>query len=790
MAEEIIFRTKVDTGNTVSDLEKVDKELEEVNKEVQNIGQTAQKTSSQLQSGMKGTQKQTLSVKQELRQLKDRMSEIGNVGDPEFKRLAKRAGQLKDQMNNANASIKAMSSDFPKLQVGVQAMSGMANATGAFYAVSTLAGSENQELMKSMQKLMALQQLSTALTSTANLLSDESALGIKLRTIQTNALSASTAVYNKVLGNSTKGMKAFRLALIATGIGALIVGIGLLVANWEKLTDAIFGATDATKRQAKAQELSNEAREKASEKIGEEMSKIDTLVNTIKNENVTREARNQAFKELQEAYPEFLENLDAEKVTTEELNEAIENTVRLVELRAEAEALAQIKTEQYKAKTEENIKAQTGQNVTWWDSVKALGSVTKTIENANERTNESIKAKENEISVTNDLIQKNKEQQAELTKDYDKRKADEEAKKEADKAEAERQKKRDEAQKKADERRKKEEEARKKQLELEKTITELSIANIEDETARKLAEIAYRHDQERKQLVEKFGEDTELLVQLTEKQDRELEEFEDGLAEERRKKNQEKLQAQIDLEYQDDKARLEAKLISIQEDFEAEQALKLELAELERDQLLENEELTEGERLKIQAEYEKKREEINKSRVDNEKATNEAIISSRQALLGAVSDVVGQLSGLAQEGSATSKALALTELGINTAIGFANGLRIAQQGAISTGPGAPFAFPIFYATQIGAVLQAVQKAKSILGASPSVSAPSATGSSGGSVGGSAPSFGPGLSGNNTTDPQSLLNDVQETKPLVVLPVDSVTKIQKDSSKVKTISTVG
>jgi hypothetical protein len=38
---------------------------------------------------------------------------------------------------------------------------------------------------------------------------------------------------------STTAMKLFRLALIATGIGALVVGLGLLIANWDKVTEAV-----------------------------------------------------------------------------------------------------------------------------------------------------------------------------------------------------------------------------------------------------------------------------------------------------------------------------------------------------------------------------------------------------------------------------------------------------------------------------------------------------------------------------------------------------------------------
>ena len=74
------------------------------------------------------------------------------------------------------------------------------------------------------------------------------------------------------------------------------------------------------------------------------------------------------------------------------------------------------------------------------------------------------------------------------------------------------------------------------------------------------------------------------------------------------------------------------------------------------------------------------------------------------------------LGGLFEEGTAASKAAALAEIAINTGIGFVQGLDIAQKSAKATGPGAAIAFPIFFATQVAAVLGAAAQAKTILGA--------------------------------------------------------------------------
>ena len=84
------------------------------------------------------------------------------------------------------------------------------------------------------------------------------------------------------------------------------------------------------------------------------------------------------------------------------------------------------------------------------------------------------------------------------------------------------------------------------------------------------------------------------------------------------------------------------------------------------------------------------------------------------SFVSAIGGVINALGGLAEEGTAAAKTAALADIVINTGLGFAQGLDIAQKSAKATGPAAAFAFPIFYATQIAAVIGAISKAKQIL----------------------------------------------------------------------------
>jgi len=152
-------------------------------------------------------------------------------------------------------------------------------------------------------------------------------------------------------------------------------------------------------------------------------------------------------------------------------------------------------------------------------------------------------------------------------------------------------------------------------------------------------------------------------------------------------------------------------------------------------------------------------------RLENQKLINQAQIQLELDLLFAIGNIFGQLANLAAEGTAASKALALTEVAINTATGFVNGLVIAQQAAKATGPAAAFAFPLFYGTQIAAVLGAANQAKKILatvpggGSGPSISAPSGGLSGFGSTAGVfQPGGGFGLGNQGLPSPQGAPNN--------------------------------
>ena len=111
-------------------------------------------------------------------------------------------------------------------------------------------GSESEDLQKAIVKITAATAVANGVQQLATLIKEESA-------VKTAVLTAATAAYNVVVGTSTGALKAFRLALAATGVGLLVVGLIALIENFDKIKDALSGTSDATRAFEAAQKSAN-----------------------------------------------------------------------------------------------------------------------------------------------------------------------------------------------------------------------------------------------------------------------------------------------------------------------------------------------------------------------------------------------------------------------------------------------------------------------------------------------------------------------------------------------------
>lgn len=178
-----------------------------------------------------------------VRQLTQLAMEARALG-PEFQNVAndiiREAGRIKDSIGDARAEVSYFASDTRRLDAVLGAVGAIAGAFGAVEGALALAGVENEDLQKTMVKLQGAIALVNGVQAIQKVLLDENAT-------KTGVLALANRVYTSATAGATGATLAFRTALMSIGIGVVIAGIGALVANFDKLKDAIFPADAALK---------------------------------------------------------------------------------------------------------------------------------------------------------------------------------------------------------------------------------------------------------------------------------------------------------------------------------------------------------------------------------------------------------------------------------------------------------------------------------------------------------------------------------------------------------------
>lgn len=172
-----------------------------------------------------GNQDQALgSLKSQLREATaevTRLSEQFGASSKEAVEAAKRAAELKDQIGDAKSLIDAFNPD-AKFKALTASLSGVAGGFSALQGAVGLFGKENEDLQKTLLKVQSAMALSQGLQAVGESIDSFKQLGTVIKTQVVGAFST------------------LRGAIVATGIGALAVVLGLVIANFDKVKKAVL----------------------------------------------------------------------------------------------------------------------------------------------------------------------------------------------------------------------------------------------------------------------------------------------------------------------------------------------------------------------------------------------------------------------------------------------------------------------------------------------------------------------------------------------------------------------
>ncbi|MCB9032196.1 MAG: hypothetical protein H6553_00005, partial [Chitinophagales bacterium] len=330
-------------------------------------------------SGHTNVSKAVKQVKEDIQRLrlvgKENTFEF-NVAIETLKMLEEASKDSKKALAEVGGNSEAINSFISKLQTTTSVIGLVQGAVGLF-------GKENELLNQTLVKVNSLMLIGQSLQQIKVALNEKDAITTGVATIAQRG-------YALAVGSSTGAMKIFRLALVSTGIGAFVVLLGVAVTAFMKWSES-------SRQASKNLKLLADVSKEANKNIEDERAELTKLVAIAKNENLSKEQRKNAIKQINENYPEMLGNITLENIGTEKANELFKKQIQILVDREKIKLLSsKIAQEQINLEIAKNGELLS----TWTKSRIAINRFFGATKDADRIKNEAITEKATEIENT------------------------------------------------------------------------------------------------------------------------------------------------------------------------------------------------------------------------------------------------------------------------------------------------------------------------------------------------------------------------------------------------------
>ena len=185
-------------------------------------------------------------------QLREAQSEVAILSDKfgvtsvEATNAAKKAAELKDRIGDAKALTDAFNPD-AKFKALTSSLAGVAGGFGALQGGMALFGEQSKEVEQTLLKVQSAMALSQGLQAIGESIDSFNQLGAviqnttkfqKLNSIATAGAAIVQKLFTGAVDTTATSFKLLKGALISTGIGALVVGLGYLISKMNESADA------------------------------------------------------------------------------------------------------------------------------------------------------------------------------------------------------------------------------------------------------------------------------------------------------------------------------------------------------------------------------------------------------------------------------------------------------------------------------------------------------------------------------------------------------------------------
>jgi hypothetical protein len=303
------------------------------------------------------TDSKVKSLRTQLKELKQElavMEEQGLDNTKQFENMQVAAGKLEDQIGDTARRVRALASDTANIDAVVESVQLMGSGFQFAAGAQALFGSEDEELQKTLVRLNGIMAITTAIQQILQGLQKQSIVVIKAEAIaqgflnfiktgsikattqQTVATEANTAATVEqteatvatavATTGASVAMSVFRAALIATGIGAIVIALVMLaqkiseVASNAKAAAAAKREFDAAMKEgtdyldAEVTGIENSNKKILASMKERGASNDEMAAQDIKNLQLVQDARGRSLDVLKSTYydEKTIKNLSAE----------------------------------------------------------------------------------------------------------------------------------------------------------------------------------------------------------------------------------------------------------------------------------------------------------------------------------------------------------------------------------------------------------------------------------------------------------------------------------------------
>jgi hypothetical protein len=171
-------------------------------------------------------------------ELEDKLYDLalaGQTNTKEFKDLVREVANVKRAIIETDKQVDSFVERSRGFGTVVQNIELVGSAFQVVEGAAALFGDENKQLQETLVRLQAITAITSGIEQARLVLIDQTAQ-------KTGIAAIAQKGYNLAVGTSTGVLKGFRLALAATGIGLLVIGVVALIQNFEKVKNVLSNA--------------------------------------------------------------------------------------------------------------------------------------------------------------------------------------------------------------------------------------------------------------------------------------------------------------------------------------------------------------------------------------------------------------------------------------------------------------------------------------------------------------------------------------------------------------------